>query len=124
MSGESRRLVAQTCKSVCVSALIVLAAVLVFALFIRLFSISSAVIMPVNQVIKLLSVAAGCVLCLREKPVPCGAAAGAATAVVTYFLFSAVAGAISFGWGNVADFLFGAAAGAVGGAIGGIVRGR
>ena len=51
MSGESRRLVAQTCKSVCVSALIVLAAVLVFALFIRLFSISSAVIMPVNQVI-------------------------------------------------------------------------
>ena len=44
MSGESRRLVAQTCKSVCVSALIVLAAVLVFALFIRLFSISSAVI--------------------------------------------------------------------------------
>ena len=80
--------------------------------------------MPVNQVIKLLSVAAGCVLCLREKPVLCGAAAGAATAVVTYFLFSAVAGAISFGWGNVADFLFGAAAGAVGGAIGGIIRGR
>ena len=124
MSGESRRLVAQTCKSVCVSALIVLAAVLVFALFIRLFSISSAVIMPVNQVIKLLSVAAGCILCLREKPVLCGAAAGAATAVVTYFLFSAVAGAISFGWGNVADFLFGAAAGTVGGAIGGIIRGR
>ena len=124
MSGESRRLVAQTCKSVCVSALIVLAAVLVFALFIRLFSISSAVIMPVNQVIKLLSVAAGCILCLREKPVLCGAAAGAATAVVTYFLFSAVAGAISFGWGNMADFLFGAAAGAVGGAIGGIIRGR
>ena len=124
MSGESRRLVAQTCKSVCVSALIVLAAVLVFALFIRLFSVSSAVIMPVNQVIKLLSVAAGCILCLREKPVLCGAATGAATAVVTYFLFSAVAGAISFGWGNVADFLFGAAAGAVGGAIGGIIRGR
>ena len=124
MSGESRRLVAQTCRSVCVSALIVLAAVLVFALFIRLFSISSAVIMPVNQVIKLLSVAAGCILCLREKPVLCGAAAGAATAVVTYFLFSAVAGAISFGWGIVADFLFGAAAGAVGGAIGGIIRGR
>lgn len=124
MSSESRRLLTQTCRSICVSALIVLAAVLVFALFIKLFSISSAVIMPVNQVIKLLSVAAGCILCLREKPVLCGAAAGAGTAVVTYFLFSAVAGAISFGWGNVADFLFGAAAGAVGGGIAGVVRSR
>ena len=98
--------------------------VLVFALLIRFLSISSAVIMPVNQVIKLLSVAAGCILCLREKPVLCGAAAGAGTALVTYFLFAAIAGSISFGWGNVADFAFGALAGAVGGAIGGVIRGR
>ncbi len=124
MSSESRRLLAQTCRSICVSALIVLAAVLVFALLIRFLSISSAVIMPVNQVIKLLSVAAGCILCLREKPVLCGAAAGAGTALVTYFLFAAIAGSISFGWGNVADFAFGALAGAVGGAIGGVIRGR
>ena len=124
MSGESRRLVAQTCKSVCVSALIVLAAVLVFALFIRLFSISSAVIMPVNQVIKLLSVAAGCILCLREKPVLCGAAAGAATAVVTYFLFAVIAGSISFGWLNVLDVVCGAAAGGLSALIAAAAKNR
>ena len=123
MSGDSRRLAAQTCRSVCVSALFMLAAVLLFALFIKLFNLSSAVIMPVNQIIKLLSVAAGCRLCLREKPVLCGALAGAGTAVVTYFLFAAVAGSISFDWGNVADLFFGALAGAIGGAIAGLLRG-
>lgn len=123
MSGDSRRFAAQTCRSVCVSALFVLAAVLLFALLIKIFNFSSAVIMPVNQIIKLLAVAGGCILCLREKPVPCGALAGACTAIVTYFLFSAVAGSLSFDWGNVADVFFGALAGAIGGAIAGIVRG-
>ena len=116
---------AQIGKGACVSIIFTLAAVLLFALAIKLFSIPSAAITPVNQVIKFLAVFLGCFFCIKpEKAFFKGIACGAIVAVVTYFLFSAVAGAISFGWGNVADFLFGATAGAVGGAIGGIIRGR
>ena len=124
MQGERGRAAAQIGKSVCVSSLLTLAAVLVFALLIKLFSWGSSVIMPVNQVIKLTCAALGCVLCIRgEKPVLRGALSGLGTVLVTYFLFAAIAGSISFGWGNVPDLLFGAVAGGIGGAIAALVRG-
>ena len=51
---------AQIGKGACVSIIFTLAAVLLFALAIKLFSIPSAAITPVNQVIKFLAVFLGC----------------------------------------------------------------
>ena len=48
MRGEVGRAAAEIGKGVCVAAVVTLAAVLVFALLIKLFSIGSSVIMPVN----------------------------------------------------------------------------
>lgn len=123
MQGERGGRIAQIGKSVCVSALITLAAVLVFALFVKWFSFGSNVILPVNQVIKLTAIAVGAIVCIKgEKPVLNGALAGLLTTVVTYFIFAAIAGEITFGWGNVADGLFGALAGAIGGALSALLR--
>lgn len=124
MQGEGRA-ITEIGKSICVSAVFTLAAVLLFALFVKLFSLGQSVILPVNQVIKVLSVFLGCFLCIRgPRPVLKGMASGAGTALLTYFLFAAIAGEISFGWGNVLDFVFGAIAGGISGAIAVLVRKR
>ncbi len=125
MQSEKGRAAVRIGKSICVSALLTLAAVLLFALLIKLFSWGSSVIMPVNQVIKLVCVALGCIFCLAgEKPLLCGVISGLGTTLLTYFLFSAIAGSITFGWGNVLDLVFGAAAGAIGGALAVLLRGK
>lgn len=125
MQSEKGRAAARIGKSICVSALFTLAAVLLFALLIKIFSWGSSVIMPVNQAIKLVSIALGCIFCLAgEKPLLCGVLSGLGTSLVTYFLFSAVAGSISFGWGNVLDLIFGAVAGAIGGVLAVLLRGK
>lgn len=122
MHGEGRA-ATEIGKSICVSAVFTLAAVLLFALFVKLFSLGQSVILPVNQVIKAVSVFLGCFLCIRgSRPVLKGMASGAGTALLTYFLFAAIAGSISFGWSNVIDFLFGAVAGGISGAIATLVR--
>ena len=65
MLSDGGRVSAEMGKSVCVSVIFTLAAVLIFALFIKLFSIGSSVITPVNQIIKMLAIFIGCILCLK-----------------------------------------------------------
>lgn len=116
---------AEIAKSVGLSVVFTLAAVLVFALVIKLFSLGSAVIMPVNQVIKYLAIFLGCFFCIRtDKRIAKGAVSGFCVAVLTYFIFAAIAGSISFGWANIIDFICGALAGAISGAIAGLVRSK
>lgn len=125
MQSERGRAAAEVGKGIGVAVVLTLALVLVFALFIKLFSIGSSVIMPVNQIIKLLAVFTGCFLCLKPgKSVIKGAIVGAGVIVFTYFLFAAIAGEISIGWGNLLDLLFGAAAGGISGAICALVKGK
>ena len=123
MQSEGGRAAAEIGKGVCVAAVITLAAVLVLALLVKLFSFGQGAVTASGQVIKAAAVFAGCLLALR--PGRClvkGAACGLGTAVVTYFLFAVVAGEISFGWATVLDWLFGAAVGAVGGFVAGLVK--
>ena len=123
MQSERGRAAAEIGKSICVAAVITLAAVLVLALFVKLFSLGTTAVTAVNQVIKTLAVFAGCLLGLRPgKCLLKGAAAGLGTVVVTYFLFAIVAGEISFGWSNVLDWVFGVAIGAVSGIVAGFIR--
>lgn len=123
MQSEGGRAAAEVGKGIALAAVITLAIVLVFALFIKLFSIGSSVIVPVNQVIKVLAIFLGCFFCLKPgKTALKGALCGLGAAIVTYFIFAAIAGAISFGWGTVLDFLFGALAGGISGAIRSLVR--
>lgn len=123
MQSERGRAAAEIGKSICVAAVITLAAVLVLALFVKLFSLGTTAVTAVNQVIKTLAVFAGCLLCLRPgKCLLKGAAAGLGTVIVTYFLFAIVAGEISFGWSNVLDWVFGIAIGAVSGIVAGFIR--
>ncbi|HIY45246.1 MAG TPA: TIGR04086 family membrane protein [Candidatus Borkfalkia excrementipullorum] len=123
MQSEGGRAAAEVGKGIALAAVITLALVLVFALFIKLFSIGSSAIMPVNQVIKVLAIFLGCFFCLKPgKTALKGAICGLGTVIVTYFLFAIIAGEISFGWGNVLDFVFGALAGGISGAIRSLVR--
>ena len=85
----------EVCKSVGISVIVTLAAVLLFAFLIKIFSIGSSVITPVNQVIKALAIFLGCLLSLRDtKGWLKGAIAG-----ILVILFTA--GEISFGLSNV-----------------------
>lgn len=125
MRSESGRAAAEVGKGIALSAVFTLAMVLVFALFIKLFSVGSSVILPVNQVIKVVSIFLGCFLCIRPgKSAVKGAICGLGTVIVTYFLFAIIAGEISFGWGNVLDLAFGTLAGLISGAICALAKGR
>ena len=125
MRGEVGRAAAEIGKGVCVAAVVTLAAVLVFALLIKLFSIGSSVIMPVNQLIKMAAIFTGCFVCLRPGcALAKGAICGVAVILATYFLFAIIAGEISFGWGNVLDFVFGAVAGGISDIIASLVKSK
>ncbi len=115
----------QVAKGACVSVVFTLAAVLIFALIIKLFALSSGVITPVNQVIKFVAVFIGCFFCIRpDRAFFKGLLCGAIVAIVTYFLFAIVAGSISFGWMNLFDVLFGAAAGGISALIAAAAKNR
>ena len=125
MSGRGSGGAAQIGKGACIAVIFTLAAVLVFALAIKLFSLPSSVITPVNQVIKFVAVFIGCFFCIRpDRAFFKGLLCGAIVALVTYFLFAVIAGSISFGWMNLLDLLFGAAAGGISALIAAAARGR
>ena len=66
---------------------------LILALVVKLCSLGASVITPVNQIIKMLAVFAGCFLCIRgPRPVVRGLISGVITVAVTFFLFAAIAG--------------------------------
>lgn len=122
---DARSGAAQIGKGACIAIIFTLAAALVFALAVKLFSLSSAVITPVNQIIKFIAVFLGCFFCIKPgKAFFKGLACGAIVAVVTYFLFAIIAGSISFGWMNVLDVLFGAAAGGISALIAAAAKSR
>lgn len=107
-----------TVKGVLVSVSFVLASVLLFATFMKLFNFSSGVIKPVNQVIKVLSVFCGAILCVSgNKGIIKGVIIGIFSVAVTYLLFALMGGEGLFDVGFFLDVVFGAVIGAVSGVI-------
>ena len=125
MRGAKKEAAAEVGKSVCIAAIVTLAAVLVFALIVKLFSIGSGAITAVNQVIKAAAIFVGCLVCVKPgRGLVKGLISGVGVIVITYFLFAILAGEISFGWTNVLDLLFGALVGAVSGFIAGYIKNK
>lgn len=109
----------QVLRAVLAAVIFCLACVLVFSLIIQLFSLSSAAVKPVNQAIKTLCIAAGCLLFVRGgRGLIKGAIAGVLSVVATYLLFSAISGSFAVSALFAAEIALGALAGAIGGAIG------
>lgn len=125
MRGAKKEAAVEVGKSVCIAAIVTLAAVLVFALLVKLFSIGSGAITAVNQVIKAVAIFVGCMVCVKPgRGLLKGLISGVGVIVLTYFLFAILAGEISFGWTNVLDLVFGALVGAVSGFIAGYVKNK
>lgn len=113
-----KKSVLQIIKASCASVIFALVYALVFALVIRLFSLPSSAIKPVNQVFKILAIAFGGLLFIREdKGLITGALFGAASVVLNYLLFGIIAGALDISAFFVIELLLGAVAGAITGII-------
>lgn len=107
----------QAAKAVIAAVVFSLAAVLLFALVIKLFSVPSSAITVVTRIIKALAIAGGVILFVKdERGLLKGAAAGTLGAAVTYLIFAAIAGG-KFSVLFLAELLFGAIIGGVAGII-------
>lgn len=101
-----------------VSVVITLTAVLIFGIVIKLAEVPFAIIMPINQVIKLLSVLLGALIGIKckEKGVFKGAVAGLLYTLISVFVFLILGGDLDGSFGII-DAISGMIIGAVSGII-------
>ncbi len=107
-------------KSLFVSLIITFASIIIFAFIIKWASLPDSVIMPVNLVIKALSVFVGAIVLTKgaNKGLLNGVIFALVFTLISFTIFSMLAGEFSLGLGLVADFGFNAVVGAIGGIIG------
>lgn len=118
MSSGNDKIVSNIIKGTLFAVLFVLAGVLIFAVVIKIFDLSSSVIKPVNQVIKVVSVFCGALFCIRGKAgLLKGLIIGVCSVILTYLLFALMGGEKLFGIGFLLDLVFGAVAGIISGII-------
>jgi putative membrane protein (TIGR04086 family) len=103
-------------KAVLLSLAVSLLASVVFAVILRAASWGEGVIYPVNQIVKVISIALGTLVFVRgEKGWLKGGLVGLLFTALSYLAFSALGGDFSLSWLIVAELFFGAL---VGGASG------
>lgn len=120
-----RKNIFQIVKAAAAAVIISLLFVLVFTLVIQLFSLSAGVIKPVNQVFKILSIAAGGLIFIRgEKGWIKGIIYGLIAVLLTYLLYGLIAHSLSISWKFALEILLGCAAGAITGIIAVNIRRR
>jgi putative membrane protein (TIGR04086 family) len=111
--------VIQVAKAVCGAVICSLVLVLLFTLTIQLFSITTTIVKPVNQVLKIISVFVGGLLFIRQdRGLIKGVIFGIIAVIITYFLYSAIAGSLTFSWKFLIEILLGAVAGGISGVVG------
>ena len=92
--------------------------VLIFTLIIQLFSLPMGAVKPVNQVLKILSIAVGGLIFVRgEKGWLKGIIYGLIAVVATFLLYGAIAHSLQFSWKFIIEILLGVACGAITGII-------
>lgn len=113
-----REIAFQVIKAAVAAVALALIFVLAFAAVIQLFSVPSGAIKPVNQVFKIICLALGCIIFLRgDKGLLKGAIVGALYIVLTYLIFGAFGGGLTFGWLQLAELAIGVFSGGVSGII-------
>lgn len=94
-------------KGVFAACICTLLGVLIFSFIIKLAALSSAVIKPVNQFIKVISIFLGCFLFVRgKKGFVKGGAVGLLFTIAIYCLFALISGTSVFKNGFLLDLLF------------------
>jgi putative membrane protein (TIGR04086 family) len=108
----------QVIKSAVGAVVVSLLFVLIFTLIIQLFSLSTDVVKPVNQIFKILSIVTGVLIFVRDdKGIVKGGIAGFIAVIITYFLYSAISGTLSISWRFPVEILLGTFSGAISGII-------
>ena len=91
---------------------------LIYSAVYTLYGLPSSVLMPVNQVFKIVCIALGGLLFIRgERGLFKGAVFGISAVVQTWLLFSTIACSFEIGWGLVLECVIGAFAGGITGII-------
>jgi putative membrane protein (TIGR04086 family) len=120
-----KNIILQTLKAAVAAVVFSLLYVLIFTLIIQLFSLSSSVIKPVNQVFKILSIVSSVLIFVREdKGILKGALSGFIAVIITYFLYAAISGSLSITWRFPIEILLGVIAGGISGIIAVNLKGR
>ena len=106
-------------KSIIIAIIFSLLGVLILALFVKLFSMNSKAIMPINQVIKILSIFGGCFLGIKnlEKGALKGGLIGIFYTLISILVFGIIEKSISFKAFNWFDLLAGTIAGIISGIL-------
>ena len=113
-----RKNIFQIVKAAAAAIIISLVFVLVFTLIIQLFSLPTGAVKPVNQVFKIISVAAGGLIFIRgEKGLIKGVTYGLIAVIVTYLLYGAISHSLSISWKFAIEILLGIVAGGISGII-------
>lgn len=108
----------QVLKAVLAAVLFSLAFVLIFTVIIQLFSLPMNVVKPVNQVFKIISVAAGGFIFLRgDKGLVKGIIYGISAVILTYLMYGLISLSLSFSWMFLLEIAFGAIVGGICGII-------
>ena len=105
-------------KATCASVVFALVYALLFTFIIQLFCLPTGIIKPANQVCKILAIAFGGLIFIREdKGLISGAIFGAASVIANYLLFSLIAYSFTISPLFALELFLGIVAGAVTGII-------
>lgn len=99
----------------------------IFAFLLRFFDISTDLIRPINQIIKIVSVLIGSFVSLKsvnEMGLITGFIIGVLYTIISFLVFSLLNGSLSINASLVNDLLFGGLAGAISGVIAVNIFGR
>lgn len=104
-------------SAIVVSVSLTLGLLLLFALLVKCFSLSSAVIRPVNRVIKAAGVLTGIFISVKEKGIAAGAVLGLTYGLITNVIFGLIGGSLALNASFFMDLLFCLIVGIIGGVL-------
>lgn len=109
----------QFLKGLIVSLIVSFALILLFALIIKFTNLSEGWIVPINLVIKALSVAVGVIIFTKSRSggFKKGVILALCYTTLAFVIFSALSGAFSIGWELLLDYAFTAVVGIIVGVI-------
>ena len=125
MKENSKKFFSSVLKAICLTVIVSLVGILVFALIVKFADISDTAIKIVNQFIKVIAVFCGCYFSLAgDKGLFKGIAAGLISTVLLYLIFALMSGAEVFGIKMLTDLIFVGIIGGISGIITVNLRGK